>query len=145
GLSSATGRREGDAMTRLLRSLWRAPSARRPSRQARLRLERLELPVAPAFGPVGVEFRVNTYTTLAQDYHPLAVDADGDSVVVWQSNGQDGSGVGVYAQRYSSGGGPLGGEFRVNTFTTSGQLLPAVAMDAAGDVVVAWTSYLQDG
>ena len=54
------------------------------------------------------------------------------------SYGQDGSGYGVYAQRYNAGGRRPGGEFRVNTYTTSDQRLPAVAMDADGDFVVAW-------
>jgi hypothetical protein len=38
-----------------------------------------------------------------------------------------------------------GGEFRVNSFTTNNQYNPAVGMDAAGDFVVAWSSYGQDG
>jgi len=40
---------------------------------------------------------------------------------------------------------PDGPEFLVNTYTTSGQSLPSVAMDADGDFVVAWTSGGQDG
>ena len=48
---------------------------------------------------------------------------------------------GVFAQRYDASGAPRGGEFRVNTYTTGGQCEPAVASDAAGNFVVAWTSY----
>jgi hypothetical protein len=40
---------------------------------------------------------------------------------------------------------PAGGEFRVNTYTTQSQYQPAVTADAAGDFVVAWSSYGQDG
>jgi len=40
---------------------------------------------------------------------------------------------------------PLGPEFRVNTFTTSGQFAGTVASDAAGQFTVVWTSYTQDG
>ena len=66
--------------------------------------------------PQGGEFRVNTTTAGDQDVAAVAMDADGDFVVAWQSDGQDGSGCGVYAQRYSAAGVAQGGEFRVNTY-----------------------------
>src|SRR5438128_300 len=72
------------------------------------------------------------------------MNAAGDFVVAWESRYQDGSGDGVYAQRYGTGGVPQGPEFRVNTYTTGGQATPAVALDAAGDFVIAWTSTNQD-
>jgi NAD(P)-dependent dehydrogenase (short-subunit alcohol dehydrogenase family) len=90
--------------------------------------------------PLGGEFRVNTYTTDYQGSASVASDSAGNFVVVWLSLGQDGSGAGVFAQRYASTGTPLGGEFRVNTFTPNHQALPAVASDAAGNFVVAWES-----
>src|SRR5262249_20725722 len=73
------------------------------------------------------------------------VDAAGDFVVVWTSYGQDGASQGVFGQRFASTGGPLGPEFRVNTYTTSSQFVPAVASDPAGDFVVAWQSHQPDG
>lgn len=107
------------------------------------------LAAAPALAqgptPQGTEFRVNTYTTSQQTSSSVAVDADGDVVVAWQSAGQDGSGYGVYAQRYAASGAPVGSEFRVNTFTAGDQTRPSVAVDADGDVVVAWQSAGQDG
>ena len=66
-------------------------------------------------------------------------------VVVWRSDGQDGSGRGVFGQRYASSGAPQGAEFRVNTFTTSEQRYPSVSADASVSFVVAWQSYTQDG
>jgi uncharacterized repeat protein (TIGR01451 family) len=51
--------------------------------------------------PDGGEFQVNTYTTNSQTGPSAAMDVDGDLVVAWQSYGQDGSGYGVYAQRYA--------------------------------------------
>jgi hypothetical protein len=66
-------------------------------------------------------------------------------MVVWSNLGQDGSGYGVYAQRYAANGDPSGGEFRVNSYTTDWQYSPAVAMDAAGDTIVTWESMFQDG
>ncbi|HLA63185.1 MAG TPA: T9SS type A sorting domain-containing protein [Rhodothermales bacterium] len=103
-------------------------------------------PIAVAvFGTPGAEAPVNTRTTGFQSAPSVAADAGGGHVVVWQSDGQDGDGYGVYGQRYAAGGAPVGAEFRVNTTTTNDQLAPAVAMDADGDFVVAWTSYGQDG
>jgi hypothetical protein len=40
---------------------------------------------------------------------------------------------------------PAGGEFRVNTYTTSLQARPSIATAPAGDFVVVWESFLQDG
>jgi len=93
--------------------------------------------------PQGGEFQVNTYTTASQNRPAVAVDADGDFVVVWASySSQDGSGSGVFGQRYNSAGMPQGGEFQVNTYTTGGQgvgYFPVnVAADADGDFVVVW-------
>ncbi len=65
--------------------------------------------------------------------------------MVWASNGQDGDLEGVYAQRYQADGAAAGSEFRVNTYTTGNQTLPVVAMDSAGDFVIAWESYGQGG
>ena len=95
--------------------------------------------------PADTEFQVNSYTTSTQSKCSVAMDADGDFVVAWQSNGQDGSSNGVYAQRYRNDGLALDGEFRVNSYTTSAQLNASVAMDADGDFVISWDSFAQDG
>jgi hypothetical protein len=94
--------------------------------------------------PLGPDFRVNTYTTDAQYFPSIAVSASGDFVVLWDSIGQDGSGRGVFGQRFASSGGPLGTEFRVNTYTTNYQSGAAAAADAAGNFVVVWNSGGQD-
>ena len=65
-------------------------------------------------------------------------------MVAWQSDPQDGSAYGIYAQRYNAAGAPQGSEFRVNTTTAGNQNHPSVAMDADGDFVVAWASYPLD-
>jgi hypothetical protein len=99
-----------------------------------------------AGGPRGGEFRVNTYTTGTQRDAATAMDAAGNFVVIWHSAfGQDGNSFGVFGQRYDAAGGPRGGEFRVNTYTTNAQYFAAVAMDAVGNFVVVWHSFGQDG
>ena len=94
--------------------------------------------------PVGGEFRVNTHTALSQANAATAMDSDGDFVIAWQSYGQDGSGFGIYAQRYNNAGVAQGPEFRVNTYTTDHQESPAVSMDSDGDFVITWQSRGQD-
>ncbi|MEZ4887556.1 MAG: T9SS type A sorting domain-containing protein [Chitinophagales bacterium] len=95
--------------------------------------------------PNGSEFQVNTYTTGYQNYPSVAMDSDGDFVIAWQSEYQDGSDYGIYAQRYNSDGSPNGDEFQVNTFTEDYQNFPSVGMDSDGDFVISWSSYYQDG
>ena len=95
--------------------------------------------------PQGPEFQVNTFASNTQDSPAVAMDSAGNFVVVWESSGQDGSSTGVYAQRYNSAGAPQGSEFQVNTYTTSGQGDPSVAIDAAGNFVIGWESSNQDG
>ena len=101
---------------------------------------------ASSGAPQGPEFRVNTYTTGDQYFHPtVALDPSGNFIVVWSSNGQDGSNSGVYGQRFASSGAPQGSEFRVNSYTTGNQSYPSVATDSSGDFVVVWSSVGEDG
>lgn len=98
-----------------------------------------------AGGAVTSEFRINQVTTGGQRSPVVAVDSDGDFVVAWESYGQDGAGsYGIYGRRYNAAGTAQGGEFLVNSTTTSLQIRPAVAIDADGDFAVVWQSY-QDG
>ena len=94
--------------------------------------------------PLGPEFLVNTYTTGRQGPSRLAVEPDGDFVVVWTSRGQDGSGYGIFGRRYDADGIPRGAEFRVNTYTTGDQEVATVAVGSDGAFDVVWTSE-QDG
>jgi hypothetical protein len=77
----------------------------------------------------------------------VAADANGGFVVVWQSNGSSGTDSGssgiqysVQGQRYASDGSTEGGEFQVNTYTTSYQRFSSVDAAPDGDFVVTWTS-----
>ena len=59
---------------------------------------------ASSGSPLGPEFRVNTYTTDSPGYFlpDVAADSSGSFVVVWhRGDPQDGSGHGVFGQRYS--------------------------------------------
>lgn len=94
---------------------------------------------------VVVETRVNSKIGGNQTDPAVAMDADGDHVVVWTSDNQDGSGKGIYAQRYDETGAAVGSEFRVNTTTAGDQVRATVSMDDNGNFIVAWASNNQDG
>jgi hypothetical protein len=98
-----------------------------------------------AGNPLSGEFQVNTYTTNNQLFPTVASDAAGNFVVVWESNGQDGSSVGVFGRRFNAAGNPTTADFQVNTYTGGVQAEPEVALDGSGNFVVVWESYFQDG
>ncbi len=94
------------------------------------------------------DVQVNTFTSDSQLHSSVAMDADGDFVVVWDNTYGPGGGLYytyIQGQRYASDGSTAGGEFQVNTYTTSLQFYPSVAMDADGDFVVVWSSFGSDG
>lgn len=94
---------------------------------------------------LGTPVQVNTTKAGSQQSPAIATLADGSSVVVWQSDGQDGSGLGVYGQRWSAAGAKVGPEFRVATTTAGAQSQPSVAALKGGSFVVVWQSSGQDG
>ncbi len=95
----------------------------------------------------GGEFQVNIETDGDQVNPRIAMDADGDFIISWQSSGQDApgfEGYGIYARRYNSAGVAQGGEFRVNTETDGDQVNPTIAIDTDGDFIISWQSSGQD-
>ena len=93
--------------------------------------------------PLGNQFQVNTFLASTQQRASVACDAVGNFVVAWESNGSNGtdhSSTSILAQRHAADGTPLGDEFQVNTYTASDQQRPSIAVDAAGNFVVVWTS-----
>jgi hypothetical protein len=94
---------------------------------------------------VGSETLINTTTALSQEFSAISVLQDGGWVVTWNSTGQDGSGLGIFGQRFSANGNAVGSEFQVNTYTTSDQWWPASAALSDGGWVVTWFSEAQDG
>ncbi|HEY9761008.1 MAG TPA: hypothetical protein V6D07_00710, partial [Trichocoleus sp.] len=96
---------------------------------------------------LGNEFRINTTTLNTQQSSSVTALSDGGFVVTWLSFGQDGSGWGIYGQRYNAAGNPVVGssEFRINTTTASDQIYSSVTALSDGGFVVTWSSFGQDG
>ncbi|MBM4397429.1 MAG: putative metal-binding motif-containing protein, partial [Deltaproteobacteria bacterium] len=78
-------------------------------------------------GTFSADARVNTYTTGDQTRPSVAYFPDGRFVMAWESAGQDGSGLGVYAQRFTAAGERDGAEARVNEANGGDQSRPSVA------------------
>jgi hypothetical protein len=91
--------------------------------------------------PLGKEFRVNTTSSGNQTEPAVAMDAAAGFVVAWHGPGLiEEDDEDIFAQRFDSGGAPVGGELRVNSTTVSRQLYPDVAMGADGMFVIVWES-----
>jgi large repetitive protein len=100
-----------------------------------------------AGNPLTDEFQVNTFVTGVHAQQDIAMDHFGNFIVTWtqfglraQNVNQDGSGAGVFAQRYNWRGEPVGAEFQVNSITQGSQSGSKVAMDLLGNSVLAWNS-----
>jgi len=75
---------------------------------------------------VGNEFLVNTHTPDYQVNAKVAALNEGGFVITWQSNNQDGSGYGIFAQLFDADGSVLNAEFQVNTHTDYAQSDPDI-------------------
>ncbi len=95
--------------------------------------------VDDAGAPLVPEFRVNSTLTLDQG-HPRAAATANGFIVTWDSQGQDGSGLGVYARTFDLDGQPISDEIRVPNSTAGDQLRPAVAANKEGRFAVSWTN-----
>lgn len=113
----------------------RAPSAH--FRRAAIPLMAALLCAPAAFAAPGDPFRppvvADSGTTVAAREPDLAMDADGDFVVVWEQYL-----TGIRAQRYNANGTAQGSQVVVTTVSTA--QAPAVGMDAVGNFVVTWYS-----
>ena len=94
---------------------------------------------------VGGEFQINTFIDGYQGNPSVAALTNGGFVVSWSSRHQDGSSLGVFAQRYNANGNTVGDEFLVTTETDQSQSGTFVTALATGGFLVTWVSSNQDG
>ncbi len=82
------------------------------------------------------QFQVNTTTIGGQSGGNVAIDSEGNFVVVWSDlSGDDHN---IMGKLYDANGNVVKDEFRVNTTLEFNQIAPDVAMDAVGNFVVVW-------
>ncbi len=93
---------------------------------------------------VGNEFLVNTYVLDSQANPSVASFRNGNFIVTWWSDLQDGSNYGIYGQLFDNIGNKIGNEFQVNTYTTDRQQLASVASFSNGNFVVTWMYVLKN-
>ncbi len=110
-------------------------SGNQPSAKARkpFGIEQLEDRTVPTLSPIGLETIVHATTAGSQEFISIASDNSGNFVATWQSD-QSGNDD-IYGRRFNSAGVAQGGEFLVNTYTTSDQTYSKVAMNrTTGDL-----------
>ncbi|MGV3551574.1 Ig-like domain-containing protein [Rhizobium sp.] len=89
----------------------------------------------------GTETRVNATIDYDTDNPQVAGLEDGGWVVTWESLGQDGSGYGVFQQRFDKNGVLYGNETQVNNAIDYGQYDQDVIGLPDGGWLVSWTSF----
>ena len=102
------------------------------------------------------------FTVARAEYDPIIGLPDGGFIVTWSADARydntafgdtnpiksdvnDGSGYGIFGQRYDALGNEIGDAFQVNTFTNGNQIDSDITLDANGNVLVTWQSECQDG
>lgn len=93
-----------------------------------------------AEGQATVEFTANTITDGVQEKPDVALDADGNFVVVWSGVNQESiTSFDIYARRFDHSGNPVDTpEFLVHEPDDTQQHSPRVAMHSGYGFVVAW-------
>lgn len=98
-----------------------------------------------AGSPTAEPYIINTHLAGNQGHPCIATNGQGEYLVVWDSQEQDGDCYGIFAQRCLSDGVLKGPELALNTFTSGRQWYPEVAMAPDGRYAVVWISEGQDG
>jgi hypothetical protein len=80
----------------------------------------------------------NSSRVAVHQYSAMAVNGDGDTVMVWDAVGQDGDGSSIYGQRLDRTGSFVGTEFRVNDLIPGNQTQPGIGITDEGHFVVTW-------
>ena len=91
------------------------------------------------------EVVVSTTATRNNEAPDVAIADNGSIIVVWRGFTPTTSNWDIYGQRLNANGTKAGGEFQLNSSNINIQTDPRVSMDAAGNFVGVWQSWLQDG
>ncbi len=91
--------------------------------------------------PVGVDFLVNSGTTLAQEEPAVAVAIDGSFLIVWSSGSSAGSDTdsrSIQGRFYDPLALPRGNDLQINSKIEGDQKEPSVARLPTGEFVAVW-------
>lgn len=89
---------------------------------------------------LGNEFQVTSSAVGDQENPAIAIDAEGNFVVAWESDALEATNTEIFARRFNSDGDPLGDDFLVNLTLTDDQTNPDVALDGDGNFLISWTN-----
>ncbi|GGA28756.1 calcium-binding protein [Neptunicoccus cionae] len=105
------------------------------------------MPVNPAqrgyirsFVDLGGETLINSETNSNQREAEVTILTNGNIFVAWESNLQDGSGLGIFAKLLSADGTALTGDLPMNVTTSGDQTNPQVVALDNGRAMVVWQS-----
>lgn len=88
--------------------------------------------------PMTSDIQANS-TTSGSDTHSIAIDEEGNTVVVWSHTSVDN--MDVYYRLFDTSGTPLGAETIATSYIGEDQFNPSVAADEAGNFVIVYTGY----
>ena len=92
--------------------------------------------------PQGNDFRVNQVVSGTQQLSggsdAVGIDAAGNFIVAYTGPGANRTSE-IFAQRFASGGSPLGEQIRVNQYVSGSQDLAAVGVRPDGQFIVVWS------
>ncbi len=103
--------------------------------------ENIELIQVDANNNLGAIISVNTTTANVQKDPSIAMNGNGDFVVVWE----DTTLGGIQAQRFDSTANKLGSEFYVHALAGGYYHYPNITMINDGSFAIAWNGYQPDG
>ena len=92
---------------------------------------------------IGTETLANNVTENEQERPALAMNANGNFIIVWASHSGDFDDIFDIKGRLYKNNQPVGDEFLVNSTTANSQTKPTVSMNNDGSFVVVWESWFQ--
>jgi len=95
--------------------------------------------------PLSPEIHVNDFVNGAQRRPAVAFDERGGVWFAWESTGQDGSGTGIVARRFSADFSEATDEIAVNEMREGTQGQVVVASDGIGGVAIMWETPAKKG
>jgi subtilisin family serine protease len=97
------------------------------------------LQVTPLYDSL-IETRILSNNGLAQSNADISMDSLGNYVIVWQQTTSNSNHWDIYARLFFANGSPQGNEFRVSSFQSGLNQLPAVSKNKIGDFTITWES-----